>query len=132
MPTPLRAVLIICFITLSLALVACARTAPVNNVSAAPVNAEVSQQDVRRAIIRAGSRRGWRMREEGSGHLVGRLELRDHVAEVDIFYDADSYDIEYRSSEELNYDPDAGTIHSNYNGWIQNLDRDIQNEILAI
>ncbi len=132
MSMPLRAALIASLVAVSLALVACARSAPVNNVTAAPVHADLSQEDVGRAIIRAGSQRGWRMREEGPGHLVARLDVRDHVAEADIHYDADSYDIEYRSSDNLEYNAEAGTIHSNYNGWIENLDRDIQNEMLAM
>lgn len=129
----MRSTLLGLLVVLAIATVAaCARTAPINNVNAAAVAAnDTSVEDVRAAIIRAGSARGWRMREEGPNHLVGRLELRDHVAEVDIRYDARSYDITYRDSSNLEYDPESETIHSNYNSWVQNLDRDIQNQLLS-
>jgi hypothetical protein len=49
---------------------------------------------------------------------------------VDIRYDTSSYDITYRDSHNLDYDGEK--IHSNYNGWIQNLDDAIQNELMTL
>lgn len=52
------------------------------------------------------------------------------MAEVDITYSKDKYNIRYKNSNNLNYD---GTkIHSNYNGWIQNFDNAIKRELLSI
>jgi len=117
----------------SLIAVAGCRSAPVQNVKNAPVNASkdnVTREDVREAIIRAGTRLGWRMRKESSGHLIGTLNIRDHQAQVDIDYTTSDYDITYRDSRNLEYDGEQ--IHSNYNGWIQNLDKEIRNELLRI
>jgi hypothetical protein len=62
------------------------------------------------------------------GVINAKLSLRTHVAVVDVRYSATSYSIVYRDSTNLDYRGDQ--IHKNYNGWIQNLDRDIRNELL--
>lgn len=89
--------------------------------------ASVSKEDVRKAIIRAGSALGWQIQENGPNALVGTLKLREHIAVVDIPYSAKQYSIVYKSSTNLNYD--GATIHSNYNGWIQNLQKGINSQL---
>lgn len=109
------------------ALAACARTAPIYNVTGMPVQANKSNptvDDVGKAIARAGAGLGWQMIAVKPGAMVGTLHLRDHVAVVDIAYDAKTYNISYKNSDNLNYD--GQNIHKNYNGWIQNLDRAIK------
>jgi len=119
-------------VLVALVLAACASGAPVRDVSGASFDRSHDMDTVRTAIIRAGANRGWRMQPQDDGHIIARLEVREHMAEVDIHYDADSFDITYRDSENLNYDPDTGMIHPNYNGWVQNLERDIHNELVAM
>lgn len=109
------------------ALAACARTAPVYNVTGMPVTASKPNptlDEVSKAIIRAGAGLGWQMAPVKPGEMVGTLHLRDHVAVVDITYDTKTYNINYKNSDNLNYD--GQNIHKNYNGWIQNLDRAIK------
>ena len=126
---------ILLVIILALATLLGCRTSPVYNVVDAPVvvattGKKYSQDDVKTAIIRAGAQLGWQMREISPGHLVGTLNLREHMAEVDIKYTVKSYSITYRNSAELDYD---GTdIHSNYNSWVQNLDNAIRAQISTI
>jgi hypothetical protein len=116
---------------LALALAGCARTAPIVNVAEAPVVTTqaraVQASQVRSAIITAGTSLGWRMADAGPGKLQGTLNLRAHTAVVDIPYTATTYGIVYNRSENLNHD--GGRIHSNYNGWVQHLDRAIRTEI---
>ncbi|MCF6255601.1 MAG: hypothetical protein L3J98_07015 [Gammaproteobacteria bacterium] len=105
----------------------CRGTVPVYNIENSPV-AAVSDQDVSldkvgEAIKRAGVKRGWIMKQDGEGHIVGILSVRKHVAKVDITYDAKSYSINYKDSEELNYK--EGEIHPKFNSWVENLQRDI-------
>ena len=51
-------------------------------------------------------------------------------AVVDIEYTAKVYSINYKeSSPSLHYD--GRSIHSNYNGWIENLDRAIRNRLTS-
>jgi hypothetical protein len=101
------------------------------NVDNAAVPAQsgkpMSQDQVRAAIVRAGSALGWQMKDEGPNKLVGTLMLRTHQAVVDIPYSATNYSIKYRSS--VNLDEGGGNIHKNYNGWIQNLNRGINTQL---
>lgn len=102
------------------------RTAPVYNVeqqSIVTTVQNVKTDDVRKAIIRAGASLGWQMRDVKPGHIVGTLNLRKHMAKVDIKYSTKSYSILYKDSQNLKYD--GSSIHKNYNGWIQNLQRNI-------
>lgn len=113
-------------------LVACA-TQPVQNVSQTPVvtnKANASADDVRQAIIRAGTGLSWQMKTDRPGHVLGTLALRTHVAVVDIEYDGKFYSINYKDSTNLDYN--GSTIHKNYNGWIQNLDRAIKAQLSAL
>ena len=118
-------------LTASLALMVGCRTATLMDVKDAPVEAaskQVTADEVKEAILRAGARLGWRMREEKPGHLVGTLHLRSHMAQVDIPYSTKSYSILYKDSENLKYN--GTSIHRNYNGWVQNLDRAIRTQLL--
>lgn len=105
------------------------RTAPVMQIVDAPVATTKSMQQVEQTIVAAGTSLGWQIRPEAPGRMTGTLSRRDHRAVVDIAYNAKSYSIRYKDSSNLHYD--GKSIHSNYNGWIENLDRAIRN-LLAI
>jgi hypothetical protein len=126
-----RSLSIIAACLLALAVASC-RTATIHNVDDASFVAprQLTLGDVGDAIRRAGGGLGWRMRIEEPGHMVGTLALRSHVAIVDINYDTSSFSINYKDSTNLNYD--GTNIHSNYNGWIQNLEQAILAEITAL
>lgn len=105
------------------------RMAPVMDVVDAPVVEPVGGQkptadQVKIAIERAGATLGWQIKEVQPFLLQGTLVLRDHVAEVNIPYSAQRYSIVYKDSKNLQYD--GKNIHSNYNGWVQNLDKAIK------
>jgi hypothetical protein len=107
-------------LTCLFALAACT-TVPIYTVTDAPVvvraGKQASADDVRDAILRAGRRLGWQMVPGERGVINAKLSLRTHVAVVDVRYST-------------NLDHSGDQIHKNYNGWIQNLDRDIRNELL--
>jgi len=119
------------FVALALMFFASCRTAPIYNVDhqaiATPAGKSLTMKQVRAAIVRAGASRGWAMKDAGPGHLVGTLHLRTHVAVVDIRYTTKYYSIHYKSSKNLRYD--GKHIHSNYNGWIENLQHDITTQL---
>ena len=112
-------------------LVAGCVTQPIMNVSdaavTAPAGKQVSKDQVRAAIIRAGGALGWQIKDESPNQLSGTLVLRGHTAVVDIPYDEKTFSIKYRSSVNLN--ESGGQIHKNYNGWIQNLHRGINTQL---
>ncbi len=131
MKQKLLGVLMISMVTLFLA--GCPHQAMVYNVEDASVVANkdgVTMDDVRKAIIRAGTTLGWNMNDKGSGLVEGTIHLRSHMAQVDIPYDAQTYSIKYKNSDNLKYDGEK--IHSNYNGWIQNLDRAIRAQLSTL
>lgn len=113
-------------------LIAACRETPVYNVESAPLNAPptATLQDIQRAIIRAGSARGWQMSPMEPGYIVGTLTRRSHTAVIDIRFNTQTYSITYRDSTNLSFD--GTNIHSNYNSWIQLLQTDIQNQVAAL
>jgi hypothetical protein len=129
----LKPLVFLVLVALSAMLLGGCRTATIYNVRDAPVSvvkSEYTLKDVGDAITRAGVALGWQMKVQEPGHIVGTLFIRSHMAQVDINYTKTSYNIEYKDSTNLKYD---GThIHSNYNGWIQNLDNGIRAQLTAL
>lgn len=109
----------------------CATPHAVRNINAEPVvgpaGRAVSMDEVGKAILRAGGTLGWQMKQVEPGYILGTLKLRSHVAVVDVRYTTQNYSIKYKDSTNLNYD--GTNIHSNYNGWISNLDRAIKTQL---
>ena len=117
---------IVLLILATLVLAGCA-SKPIYNVSNAPITTSSgtpTESQTIKAIIRAGSSLGWVMRKEAPGHIIGTLNIRDHIAIVDITYNSDSYSITYKDSTNLDYN--GTNIHRNYNNWINNLDNAIK------
>jgi len=110
------------------------RSGMVKNVDDAPILFKTkktpSMEQIEKAIITAGMGLGWRIKSQSPGHLIGTLNVRSHTAIVDIKCTAEKYSITYKDSTNLNYN--GTNIHSNYNGWIQNLDNAINNQLSAL
>ena len=108
----------------------CMRSAPIlklEDVQVVASNSKPTAAQVRQSIITAGTSLGWKIVDKGPGKLEGTLNVRTHVAVVDIPYSATKYSILYKSSENLS--EADGSIHRNYNGWVENLDRTIRTEL---
>lgn len=103
------------------------RSAPVRDLGPTSAPANTSPEHVKKTILIAGASLGWVMKEQSPGLIVATLTLRDHLAVVEIPYSATSFSIRYKDSQNLKYNADDRSIHSNYNGWVQNLN----NAILA-
>jgi len=108
----------------SLVITGC-KTSTVYNVQQHKVSHQKSSATVYRAIRSAGQSLGWHISKIKPGVAQGKLILRSHVAIVRINYTRSSYNIRYVSSKNLKYNSQKNTIHSNYNGWIQNLEKAI-------
>jgi hypothetical protein len=81
-----------------------------------------------RQIERAGGGLGWQVDPVRPGVMRATLNIRTHVAVTEIAYDTTRFTIRYVDSRNLGY---SGTsIHRNYNGWIQNLERAISQQPL--
>lgn len=122
-----RLTVLISVLLASLVLIGCPHQAGIRNVDSSPLTnpKNTSMTEIAGAIRRAGAGLGWQMKEVSTGHILGTLNLRKHVAVVDITFDNKSFNIQYKHSTNLNYKSSDKTIHSNYNGWIQNLENSI-------
>lgn len=82
---------------------------------------------MRRIIIEAAVRRGWRVVLEEPGRLTLRVVTHDHSATVDVLYDAGGFQIKYHDSVDMDYAVEGGRplIHPRYNRWITELGNEI-------
>lgn len=108
----------------SLMITACG-TGPIYNVQNSKIDNQKSSAVVYNAIKEAGQSLGWKITKIRPGVAEGKLYLRTHLAVVRINYSSSAYSINYVRSENLDYDPKKKEIHTNYNGWIQNLEKAI-------
>ena len=112
---------------------ACMRCGPIQNVTDAavpsPGGKALSNDEVKKAIMRAGGTLGWKMDDSARGKITGTLNVRTHTAVVEIPYSTKSYSINYKSSVNLN--EEDGQIHNNYNGWVKNLAKGIDAQLAA-
>jgi len=114
------------------------RIGAVYNVTDTAINTGTGQEptldQVEKAILSAAtaSNPAWSMKVVKPGHILATLSVRSHTAMCDITYNTKSYSITYNGSTNLKYDPEAKTIHSNYNGWIQKLDSAIKGRLSSV
>lgn len=82
---------------------------------------------MRRIIIGAAVRRGWRVVHEEPGRLTLQVLTHEHSATVDVVYDAGGFQIKYRDSVDMDHAVDNGRtlIHPRYNKWITELGNEI-------
>lgn len=110
------------------------RSGIVQNIVAQPVSVKQNTTDdqMYKAIKTAGLSLGWQVRKVKPGLAEAQLYLRDHMAVVEIPYTKEEFSINYKNSSNLNYNAEKNTIHSNYNGWIQNLRNAITLQLSAL
>ena len=117
-----------------LLLLASCTSRPIVNITDSPIvttgGRQLTEDQVRKAIVSAGNGLGWVIAPVSPGMVTGTLNLRTHLAVVDIRYTTKSFSIIYKDSTNLHYR--NGQIHRDYNGWIENLDRDIRSELLRM
>jgi hypothetical protein len=119
-----------------IAMLGCRGGAEIYNVKDAPINTSTRQtpslEQVTKAIVQGGVGLKWAMAIVEPGHIVGTFNLRSHTAVVDITYNTKTYSITYKGSTNLNYDSNTQRIHGSYRSWIQELDNNIRNRLIAI
>ncbi len=105
--------------------------APLKPAAPISVPAQLSQTQVRNAIITSLTGRGWTIDHSGNGNILSTLNLRGHSATIRVNYDRSTVTITYVSSSDLEYRLKDGKpyIHRNYNGWIGYLQQDIRRNL---
>ena len=108
--------------------------APIYNVASSPIpqHPDATMANIQKAITRAGLTLGWQINPKGPGQIEGVLNIRKHQAIVEITYDTKAFNITYKDSVNLDYKAETKTIHSNYNGWIQNLEKGIRIQVQTL
>ncbi len=113
-----------------LALTGCMRQAKLQNPTNLPVygatGKQLTEAQVKQAILAGAREKGWVAREMGPGLITATLAVRSHLAEVEIPYSANGYSILYVRSSNLDYDARNQTIHNQYNNWVDYLRRAIE------
>lgn len=104
-----------------------AAAAKVVNIENQPITAKLSLPEISKSILKAGTGRGWKMKETGPGEITAKINVRTHSATIVITYSQTSYSITYKDSTNLKYK--NGKIHRNYNKWINFLKTDIDLEL---
>ena len=110
------------------------RQVPLTDPDPIAVPAGLKVEQVTKAIKASLVGRTWALTQDEPGHIVSTLNLREHMAKIDIAYDVQTIKIRYLDSGELMYAEKKGqrVIHRNYLNWIQNLVNDINRNLTLI
>ncbi|MEJ2106874.1 MAG: hypothetical protein P8X48_06020 [Acidiferrobacteraceae bacterium] len=76
--------------------------------------------------------RGWYVTSKKPGVIGAEIIVRgNHTLDVEIKYTNKSFDINYKSSKNLNYSANGGKprIHPNANSWMMNINNDIGSQL---
>ena len=141
--TTMQKTLLALGLSAALLLAGCGTTMPQRPLPEKSVPANISQADIRDAVIQAVSMRNWKLVSEKPGLVTvaypSGAKAAKFQATYNVKYDADSYEITYVSSYGLDErvgcnDPKATTknnwrdvpcYHRNVNRWMVNLSYDI-------
>ena len=129
-----RRTLLVALLMLCTAFMACRKSALVYDTPPRDIPAvserKLSLDEVKAAIIRGANSRGWTIESQAPGVITANIVMRNkHSATVDICYTETSFDIKYRDSSNLKYNPQTKTIHPNYDRWVSYLSDSISREL---
>lgn len=106
-----------------------AAAATILQIEHKPIEVERPMADLENRIKKAGARRGWKMKNVGTGQLEATIHVRTHMAKVTITFDQETYSIRYLGSDNLKHNVKKQKIHGAYNKWVTNLKNDINVEL---
>ena len=111
-----------------------ARQVPLADPQPLAVPAGLKVEQVSKAIKAALAGRAWTVTSEEPGHIVSTLNVREHMAKIDIVYDVQTIKISYLGSGELLFAEKKGQrmIHRNYLSWVQNLVNDMSRNLVLV
>ncbi|MBU6420580.1 MAG: hypothetical protein KGL98_06635 [Gammaproteobacteria bacterium] len=117
------AMLISCLL-LVLSLTACIPI-PLQNYDNVPAlgfqNQSLNVKQIERGIYNGSYMQAWSTVTVAPGHIVATHIETPRKVVVDIFFDAHSYSIHYKSSQDMDFNPGTGTINPRYNRWTADL-----------
>ena len=104
----------------------------IRNVPTQPIAQQISQQNVFKAIYKAGLLRSWEVHKIRNGLIEATHSRGKYSVTISINYSSHGYSIDYKSSQGLKYNEATQTIHKSYNRWIANLEKQINSELSLI
>ena len=89
-----------------------------------------SADKIQKVIKKALIRRGWQVRSTEADHMIARINLRAHRADIKITWANGTITLAYQDSDNLGYRNKKGKelIHRNYNKWVVLLSDSIQRQ----
>ncbi|GHF97064.1 hypothetical protein [Thalassotalea marina] len=106
------------------AVAGCSTSQPIYNANTT-VPVTISNDAMEKAIVEALLFKRWKILSQSEGKIVAGIEVRTHYAEVEITFDANKYEINYKDSNNLDHSSARNKIHRNYNKWIKLLATEI-------
>ena len=107
---------------------------PINNVIEEPIYSlagnPLTKDQVGPAIKRAALLSGWKVKTIKSGHMVATLNIKQHMAKVDIKYTEKDFSITFKDSAGL--ERNGELIHKKYNSWVKRLQRNISTQLKVV
>jgi hypothetical protein len=93
----------------------------------------LSADAVRKAIIAGGAVHTWKAVGDKPGVLTLEADSGQHQVVVDVAYDAQSFQITYKSSANMNYEQSGAktSIHPKYNKWVEDLSSSIRSAAIG-
>ena len=128
-----RLLIVAALVAAPLSIQACSVTSsPMMSVDKHTFGSEPGSTATAAKIRSALQARGWKVIDEKPGAIKAkyvkgnpREPEKMHSATIIVTYAGDTYSIGYVDSENLDYNPEKGTIHRVYNRWIVFLDQDL-------
>lgn len=97
------------------------------------VPAGLTKKQVSKAIKLAILARRWTVGStKQKDTIIANLYTRGHEISLSIAYSKSSYSLNYASSEKMQYNEAAQTIHKKYNSWVGRLKAEINRELTYI
>lgn len=84
-------------------------------------NQPLDMKQLERAIYVGAYNEGWTAVTVMPGHIVATHVETPRSVSVDILYDAHTYSIHYKSTQDMDYDTATGKIDPRYNRWTADL-----------
>ena len=102
---------------------------PIYNVTNNKINTKNESLDaVYKSIAEGATAANWEIKRTSKNEAIATTYVRVHIAKVKIHFDEEKYSIKYYRGVNLTYKPEEGTIHENYNKWIQMLELSIDSQ----
>lgn len=119
----------VALVPLALAVTGCAQRDPIKEVAISTIAFDLKRQQVRRAIFTGANRKGWKIEDVDSSHLLATHQRELRMVRIVIEYSPKGYTIRYRDSRNMAHSAKAGTIHPRYYWWLQSLETEINKQL---